>query len=203
MISTDTRKSASPSSTLPPAPAPALLTPVSSTGYATDSGAGISYVSDHHGALSPRSISGSTTSTGYSTIPARVLSPLGQKSMTNLQSPPDLRVSVAHPHGLPEGSGQWQGSQHHMPPATQQFQQQLGSQSARGSWDMSTYLESSATTAGGTSTSQNAGQAQTPSLNYPSTRNIADTAGTGGDNNSRMGRSLSGQQNQSHQMPRT
>ena len=185
----DTRQSASPSSTLPPAPT--LLTPVSSTGYATDSGAGISYVSDHHGAVSPRSISGSTTSTAYTTnIPARVMSPLGQKPMTNLHSgPSDLRVSVPHPH---EGSSHWQGGQHHMP-ASQQYQQ-LGNQSARAStsWDMSSYLDNSPATAGGSSTTQ--------ALNYPSTRNIADTAVTGSDN--RIVRSLSTQQ-QSHQMPRT
>jgi hypothetical protein len=186
------RKSASPSSTLPPVPS--LLTPVSATGYTTDSGAGISYVSDHHGAVSPRSISGSTTSTAYSTsIPARVMSPLGQKSITSLQSgPSDLRVSVPHPH---EGSGHWQGSQHHMP-AAQQYQQ-LGSQSARNSWDISSYLENSPATAGGTSTPQN--------LGYASTRNVnmGDPAVPGGDN--RIARSLSAQaqQQQSHQMPRS
>lgn len=182
--------SASPSSTLPPAPA--LLTPVSATGYATDSGAGVSYVSDHHGAVSPPSISGSTTSTAYSTsIPARVMSPLGQKSMTSLQSgPSDLRVSVPHPH---EGSGHWPGGQHHMP--TPQQYQQLGNQSARNSWDMSSYLDSSPATAGGTSNPQ--------ALNYANTRNVnvADSAIPGGDN--RMVRSLSGQHQQSHQMPRT
>lgn len=183
--------SASPSSTLPPAPA--LLTPVSSTGYAATEAAGISYVSDHHGAISPRSISGSTTSTAYTAnIPARVHSPHNPKSMTTLQSgPPDLRVSVPHPH---EPSSHWQGGQHHMPTPQQQYQQQLGSQSARNSWDMSTYLESSPATAGGSSTPQ--------TLNYQNPRNMAESAGPVGDN--RIVRSLSSQQQQqSHQMPRT
>lgn len=187
----DDRQSASPSSTLPPAPA--LLTPVSSTGYAATEAAGVSYVSDHH-AVSPRSISGSTASTAYSSIPARVHSPHNPKSMTTLQSgPPDLRVSVPHPH---ESSSHWQGNQHHMPTPQQQYQQQLGHQSARNSWDMSTYLENSPATAGagGTSTPQ--------SMNYPNSRNIADSPMPGGDN--RIVRSLSSQQRQqSHQMPRT
>jgi len=179
--------SASPSSTLPPAP---LLTPVSSTGYATEgSSTGISYMSDHHGAVSPRSISGSTTSTAYTAnIPARVLSPLNQKPMPNLQNgPPDLRVSVPHPH---EGSSHWQqgGQQHHMP--TSQQYQQLGNQGSRGSWDMSSYLENSPATAGGTSTPQ--------SLNYGNSRSVADTAGQGENS---IARTLSAQQ--SHQMPRT
>jgi len=148
-------------------------------------------VSDHHAAVSPHSMSGSATSTAYtSNIPARVISPLNQKSMTSLQTgPPDLRVSVPHPHETPS---HWQGNQHHMP-SSQQYQQQLGSQSARGSWDLSSYLDSNPGTAGGTSTPQ--------TLNYPSTHNNnADSAVSGGDN--RLVRSLSSQQ-QGHQMPRT
>lgn len=186
--------SASPSSTLPPAPA--LLTPVSSTGYATEaSSAGLSYASDHHGAISPRSVSGSTSSTAYAgSIPARVVSPHCQKSISLQSGPTDLRVSLLHaPH---ETSEQWQGGQHHM--QTSQHYQQIGSQSGRGSWDMSSagvglaYLDSGPATAGGSSA---ASQAQ--SLGY--TRNVADAAGQTSDN--RMARSLSSQQ-QSHQMSR-
>lgn len=182
-------QSASPSSTLPPGPA--LLTPVSSTGYATEgSSAGMSYPSDHHGVNSPRSISGSATSTAYNamSIPARVLSPHNQKSMAPQGGPPDLRVAV--PHNPHEPPSHWQGG-HHMQ-GSQQYQQ-LGNPSARNSWDMSTYLEGSPATSAGTS-----GQAQ--ALNYPNPRNLADTAGAGGD--SRIARSLSSQQ-QSHQVPRT
>jgi hypothetical protein len=81
-----------------------------------------------------------------------------------------------------------------MPTPQQQYQQQLGNQSARNSWDMSTYLESSPATAGGSSTPQ--------TLNYQNSRNVADGAGPVGDN--RIIRSLSSQQRQqSHQMPRT
>jgi len=188
-------QSASPSSTLPPAPA--LLTPVSSTGYATEgSSAGLSYASDHHGAVSPRSISGSTTSTAYAgSIPARVLSPHSQKSMA-LQGTSDLRVSL--PHNPHETAGHWQGGQHHMQ-ASQQYQQHLGSQSGRGSWDMSSvgvaYLDNGPATTAGSSA---AGQGS--SLNY--SRNVADAAGQTSDN--RIVRSLSSQQqHQSHQMPRT
>ena len=189
MTSIDNKQSASPSSTLPPAPA--LLTPVSSTGYTTESSsAGMSYVGDHHGTMSPRSISVSTTSTAYTTsIPARVVSPHHQKSLTALQSgPPDLRVAVPHPHEAPT---HWQGAQHHMP-SSQQYQ--LGSQSARASsWDMSSYLENNPATAGGNSGPQ--------ALNYPSARNVTDSAGSVSDN--RIARGLPPSQVQSHQMPRT
>ncbi|KAG0652700.1 hypothetical protein D0Z07_0285 [Hyphodiscus hymeniophilus] len=185
--------SASPSSTLPPAPT--LLTPVSSTGYATTESAGISYVSDHHGGLSPRSISGSTSSTAYAgNLPGRVLSPHHQKPLASLQGgPPDLRVSVPHPH---ESSGHWQGGQqqHHMPNPQHHYQQQLGNQSARNSWDqMSNYLENNPATAGGNSTAQ--------ALDYSGSRNVVDRAATGGDN--RIRRLSLQEQQQSHQMPRT
>ncbi|RAL61199.1 hypothetical protein DID88_010278 [Monilinia fructigena] len=98
--------SASPSSTLPPAHAPALLTPVSSTGYATEtSSAGLTYTNDHHGGISPRSISGSATSTAYnSTIPY---------------------------HMVHRKSSHWpQGNTHHMPAQQQQYQAQLGNTAA-------------------------------------------------------------------------
>jgi hypothetical protein len=182
-------QSASPSSTLPPGPA--LLTPVSSTGYATEgSSVGLSYPSDHHGANSPRSISGSSTSAAYNpmNIPARVHSPLNQKPMGPQGGPPDLRVSV--PHNPHEAPSHWQGGTHHMQ-GSQQYQQ-LGNQSGRSSWDMSSYLEGSPATTGGTS-------GQTQGLNYPNSRSLADTAVPGGDN--RVARSLSSQQ-QSQQMPR-
>ncbi|KAL5325771.1 hypothetical protein ACEPPN_006904 [Leptodophora sp. 'Broadleaf-Isolate-01'] len=179
--------SASPSSTLPPGPS--LLTPVSSSGYVTEgSNAGIStYPSDHHGGVSPRSISGSTTSTYTSNIPARVLSPHDQKSMALQGGPPDLRMPQ-HPH---EGPSHWHSGQHHM--QTPHQYQPLSNPSNRGSWDM--YGETGPATAGGTS-------AQLQTLNYPNHRNPAESAATGGDN--RIARTLSAQQqSQSQQMPRT
>ncbi|TVY85433.1 hypothetical protein LSUE1_G000471 [Lachnellula suecica] len=186
--------SASPSSTLPPAPA--LLTPVSSTGYATESSsAGLSYANDHHGAVSPPSISGSTTSTAYAgNLPTRVLSPHSQKSMPLQGGPHDLRVSL--PNNPHETSSHWQGGQHHMHASQQQYQQ-LGSQSGRGSWDMSSvgvgYLDNGPATAAAGSSAVS----QAQSMNY--SRNVADAAGQGSDN--RIVRSQSSQQ--SHQMPRT
>lgn len=150
----------------------------------------MSYVSDHHGAVSPRSISGSTTSTAYtSSIPARVLSPHNQKPL-GLQSGPDLRVSL--PHNPHEPSSHWQGGQHHMQTSQSYQHPQLSNSSSRNSWDMSTYLENPATAAG-TSAPPHA-------LNYPSARSAADSAASGADN--RVARSLSSQQ-QSQQMPRT
>ncbi|KAK2624528.1 hypothetical protein QTJ16_006478 [Diplocarpon rosae] len=185
--------SASPSSTMPQS----LQTPVSATGYGTDgSSAGLSYASDHHGGLSPRSISGSTSATYASKIPARILSPPEQKSMALLGGPPDLRVSMAHtPHDAPS---HWQGGQHHMQPHT--YQQPLQNHHGhRGSWDM--YLESTAT-AGGTSTGlhNHPGPTANPNLHFPHARGAADSAVTGGDN--RIARPLSSQQ-QGQQMPRT
>ena len=122
-----------------------------------------------HGALSPRSLSVSTTSPAYAaSLPARVLSPHLQKSLAALQSgPPDLRVAVPHPH---DAAGQW-GAPHHMSAQASyqggqaahsqqqqhhhQQQQQHHQQQRAASWDMSSYLESSSTaTAGGSSASQ-------------------------------------------------
>ncbi|KAH9203660.1 hypothetical protein DL95DRAFT_320994, partial [Leptodontidium sp. 2 PMI_412] len=165
--------SASPSSTLPPGRT--LLTPVSSSGYVTEgSNAGIStYASDHDGEVSPRSISGSTTSTYASNIPARVLSPHDQGG------PPDLRTPQ-HPH---DGPSHWQGGQHHM--QTPHQYQPPSNSSNRGSWDM--YGETGPATAGDAS-------AQLQTLNYPNHRNPAEAAATGGEN--RIG-------SQSQQVPRT
>jgi hypothetical protein len=188
------RQSASPSSTLPPAPA--LLTPVSSTGYATDSNTGISYLSDHQttggGAVSPRSLSGSVTSTAYaSSIPARVMSPLNPKPLSNLQNTaPHLHESPAH----------WPGGQqqHHMPPL--QYQTPLNSQPARSSssWDLSSYLDPQSATAGGGSSNASS-QRQVQAMSY-APRTVADSTGGG----ERMARPpLQHQlQQQSHQIPR-
>lgn len=198
--------SASPSSTLPPAHAPALLTPVSSTGYATEtSSVGLPYTSDHHGGISPRSISGSTTSTAYnSNIPAqRAISPQSQKSINFQGGPPDLRIAV--PHGTQESSHWPQGTTHHMPTPQQHYQAQLGNAaavaSARGSWDLSNYLENSPATAAGTSGSgvdyQGQGQQQ-----HQTPRNVVDASMAGGGNGSRTLSSLQHQQ-QSQQIPRT
>jgi hypothetical protein len=183
-------QSASPSSTLPPGPA--LLTPVSSTGYAEQSSAGMAYPNDHHGINSPRSISGSATSAAYNAmnIPARVLSPHDHKSMASQGGPPDLRVAVAHnPH---EPTSHWQQGGHHLQ-GSQQYQQ-LQNQSARSSWDMSPYLEGSPATSAGTSGHAQALQA------YPNSRSLAEASVPGGDN--RIVQSLSSQQ-QSQQVPRS
>lgn len=152
---------------------------------------------DAHGALSPRSLSVSTTSPAYAaSIPARVMSPHLQKSLAVLQGgPPDLRVGVPHAHDV---TGQW-GAPHHMA-AAQQYHHHAGasqnhgqSQSQGGraaSWDMTSYLEStSAATAGGSSTT-----AAAQPLQYPTTgRGVADLAGA---------RRLSVQQVSSQAMPR-
>ena len=74
-------------------------------------------------------------------------------------------------------------------PIAQQYQQ-VGSQSARSSWDMPSYLDSPPT-AGGTSTPHNLGYANTRNIN------VADAAGP--DN--RIVRTLSAQRQQSQQMP--
>ncbi len=168
-----------------------MLTPVSSTGYSTE--AGTSYSSDPHGTMSPRSISGSTTSTAYATnVPARVVSPRSQKSMGLQVGPPDLRVAASHnPHDSPS---RWQGPQHHMQSA-QQYQQLP---SGRGSWDMSSYLESSPATPVGTSTPQNVNYQSAPS------RSVTETALSGDDD--RSSRPLPRQQTpqqQSQQVPRS
>jgi hypothetical protein len=185
-------QSASPSSTLPPAPS--LLTPSSSTGYAAEgSSAGISYLGDHHGAMSPRSISGSTTSTAYATsIPTRVLSPHSQKSMVLAQGPSDLRVSSI-PHN-PHDASHWQQGAQHMQSSHQYAH--LGAPNSRGSWDMANYIATNPGSAGSTS--------NPPSLNLPMgnnypRNNVADSAVSGADN--QLSRSLS--QQQSHQMSRS
>lgn len=180
-------QSASPSSTLPPGPA--LLTPVSSTGYATEGSS--AYANDHHGAVSPRSISGSTTSTYISNIPARVISPHNQKPFALQGGPPDLRIPISHnPH---DGPSHWQAGQHHMQ-ASQQYQAHaLTPTTRRNTWD--TYFENSAATTGGTS---DPGR----SLNYANPHHAAESAATG--NNNRIIRTLSSQQHsQSQQMPRS
>jgi hypothetical protein len=153
----------------------------------------MSYVSDHHGAVSPRSISGSTTSTAYtSSIPARVLSPHNQKPLGLQSGPSDLRVSL--PHNPHESSSHWPGGQHHMQNSQPYQHPQLSSSGSRNSWDMSTYLETNPATTGGTS-------AASQTLNYSSARSAADSVASVADN--RMVRSLSSQQQQSQQMPRT
>lgn len=199
--------SASPSSTLPPA---ALATPVSSTGYVTEnSSTGISYV-DHHGGVSPRSITGSATSTAYTgNHPARVVSPHVQKPLTAI---PDVRVpvSVTHPHET--SVQQWPGTSNHntnhmatsQQYQQQQHQQQLGNQAqtGRGSWDMASYLENNTTTAGGppgSASSMGYGNQNQNAAAISNIRNAADNAVIGGENRTVRTQSL---QN-SHQMPRT
>ncbi|KAL3419809.1 hypothetical protein PVAG01_08307 [Phlyctema vagabunda] len=177
---------ASPSSTI--SHAPSLLTPISSTGYVTENpSASVSYASDHHGAISPRSL-GSNTSAAYtSSAPTRALSPHDPKSMMLQSGPPDLRLSVPQSH---EPTGHWQGGQHHMP-NTQSPYHHYGAQSARTSWDISSYLDNSSATAAGTSSGSHA-------LNYQTSshRSISDPSGSA-DENRNIG-SLSSQQ-ESHQ----
>lgn len=185
-------KSASPASTVSTS-----VTPVSSTGYVTESSStGLSYLSDYHGGASPRSISNSTTSTYTSTIPARVLSPHDHKSMALQGGPPDLRIAINHnPH---DTSSQWQGGHHHLQPQSYQplANHGLTNHSTRGSWDM--YIENGQTNAGG-----NSAPSQNSNIHYPNPRNVADPAATGTD--SRMARHLPLQQQhpQSQQMPHT
>jgi hypothetical protein len=57
---------------------------------------------------------------------------------------PDLRVSVPNYSHVAEPSSRWQGSAQHMSPV---HFQHLGNASARGSWDLSTYLDTSPATA--------------------------------------------------------
>jgi hypothetical protein len=177
--------SASPSSTLP-----ALLTPVSSTGY---SDVGASYATDHHGTMSPRSMSGPSTSSAYtSSVPARVISPQSQKGMSLQGGPSDLRALSHSTHDSP---GHWQAPSHHMQSSQQYQQVPIANPGARGSWDMSSYLESSPATTGN-STPHPASYQGPP-------RNTADTAVSVADN--RLARSLSSQQQQqqSQQVPRS
>jgi hypothetical protein len=157
------------------------LTPSSTTGYATEgSSAGMSYTSDHHhGPLSPRSISGSTTSTAYSNIPARVVSPHDPRPMGLQGGPPGLRVAV------PGHDAHWQGAQQHHMQTSQQYLS--NNTSARNSWEMSNYLDHSPATAGGTSNSSQ-------NLNYSTSRNGTDSAAPGGDSRISRTMPLQGQQ---------
>ena len=144
------------------------MTPVNSTGYPTESSAApLSYT----GAVSPRSIS--TTSTAFnpnSHIHAR-LSPHNQKSMTLQTGTSDVRVAMPHPHE----SSSWQSGQHPMQGSQYQHQHpqsQLGP-SARG-WDISAnYIESPATAGIPPPQAQN--------LNFQTPRN-ADTSDPQGEN---------------------
>lgn len=154
-------QSASPSSTLPPA----LLTPVSSTGYVTESSSistGLSHSTSDFNAVSPRSVSGSTTSTAYcasNSLPSKggphALSPHTQQAITaHAQGggggggAPDLRVSVpSYGSNSQLGNGNvnldhsnpWQ-SNHHMATGSSTQYQQLANPSTRASWDL-TYLQ--------------------------------------------------------------
>lgn len=166
--------------------------------YATESSvAGISYAGDHHGAGSPRSMSGSAPFTSYSSnIPPKATSPHGRK-ITGLQpESSDLRPSIIHnPIETPR---QWHGGQHHMQ-TTQQYQQ-LRNPSSRGSWDMSSYLESQPVNPSGV-------PIQNQNLNYETQgsreTNVADLTDSRPNNTTTMARNLSSHNQQGHQMPRT
>ncbi len=124
-----------------------MLTPVSSTGYATDvPTAGFSQgVGDHGNSsmISPhsvgRSLSGPSAGAPYAAVGgSRVLSPPVKSDMSQ-HGPSDLRVSVPSYEGLAGSHGsQWQSSQQHM--TSSQYRPHQG---ARASWDLSTYLDSS------------------------------------------------------------
>ncbi|KAH8809122.1 hypothetical protein F5884DRAFT_674342, partial [Xylogone sp. PMI_703] len=112
--------SASPSSTLPaaaaaPGPSGALLTPVSSTGYATESSsAGIAYASDHHGAVSPAGYGAPTAAAASSmALPPRVISPQDTRALSQHQHQHQHSHHHQHHH-----------HQHHQPPHESQQQQQ-------------------------------------------------------------------------------
>lgn len=158
------------------------MTPVSSTGYPESSAAPLSYT----GAVSPRSIS--TTSTAYnanSNIHAR-LSPHNQKSMVQTGTS-DIRVAMPHPHE----SSSWQSGQHPMQGSQYQHPQPQLGQNARG-WDISANYIDSPTTAGiPTPQSQN--------LNYQAPRS-ADTSDLQSDNGARR---LSSSRQQSQQVRRS
>lgn len=92
-----------------------------------------------------------------------------------------------------------------MPTPQQQYQAQLGNvaavaASARGSWDLSNYLENSSATAAGTSGTGVDYQGQGQQHQTP--RNVVDASMAGGGNGNRALSSLQHQQ-QSQQIPRT
>lgn len=126
-----------------------MLTPSSSTGYATE---GSSILSHSNGELnnivSPRSvsrsISGTSASTAYPTSgPSKTLSPPTGKQYVNAKSggPPDFRFPMPNYDQVSEQTHEWQGSQHHMQP---HYEQVVGGNlNARNSWDGSSYLDAS------------------------------------------------------------
>lgn len=127
-----------------------MLTPSSSTGYATEGSSALSHSStDHNNMVSPRSISrsisGTSASTAFATSgPSKTLSPPTSKQYVNVKSggPPDLRFSMTNYGQASEQSHQWQGSQHHMQP-TQYQQVGGGNLNTRNSWDGASYLDTS------------------------------------------------------------
>lgn len=94
-------------------------------------------------------------------------------------------------HGTQESSHWPQGTTHHMPTPQQQYQAQLGNvaASARGSWDLSNYLENSPATAAGTSGPgvDYQGQGQ---QHHQTPRNVVDASMAGGGNGNRSLSSL-------------
>ncbi|RDW69537.1 hypothetical protein BP6252_08557 [Coleophoma cylindrospora] len=198
-----------PPSVMPPGPG--LLTPISSSGYATESSsAGLSYANDHHGAISPRSLA-SNTSTAYNhNIPPRVLSPDDHKAMGLHGGPPDLRLSLTQTQ---DASNQWQGNQHHMLNAQAPYPHYggaAGGQQSRGSWDMSSYLESSPHSASAAGTSSNTfhgqssqsshGQGQSHHQQQQHLSEAAAPVGSHGENRN-MGPLALSKQHESQPMP--
>jgi hypothetical protein len=156
-----------------------MLTPSSSTGYATEGSSILSHSSgDHNNMVSPRSvsrsISGTSASTAYPTSgPSKTLSPPTGKQYVNAKSggPPDLRFSMPNYDQASEQTQQWQGSQHHMQP---HYQQVVGGNlNVRNSWDGASYLDVSPVAV---ATSAVAGHGNRQSGTY-SSRDMAGSSG--------------------------
>jgi hypothetical protein len=127
-----------------------MLTPVSSTGYATEGTSVLSHSNnDHNNMVSPRSISrsisGASANTAYTSSGAsKALSPPVSRQYVNVKTggPSDPRFPFPNYAQAGEQTHQWQGSQHHM---QQTHYQQVGggSLNTRNSWDSSSYLDTS------------------------------------------------------------
>lgn len=126
-----------------------MLTPASSTGYATEVSSVLSHSgTDHNNIISPlsisRSISGTSATAAYPNCgPSKAFSPPTKKeylSSVKDGGPPDLRFALYAQAS--EQTHQWQGSQHHMEPTHYQ-QVGGGNLNTRNSWDGSSYLDTS------------------------------------------------------------
>jgi hypothetical protein len=130
-----------------------MLTPSSSTCYATEGSSALSHSnSDHNNIVSPRSVSHSISGTSAAAVyatsgPSKTLSPPTNKQYVNVKSggPSDLRFSMPNYGQASEQTHQWQGSQQHMQPT--HYQQVGGANlNARNLWDGASYLDTSPVT---------------------------------------------------------